>query len=55
MAFGYDNVWLEYLDAVCVSIQGFMNALVWLSDPYFRSRIKQAPFCLRIIVCTSVY
>ena len=43
---------LEYMDAVCVSIQGFMNALVWLSDPYFRSRMKQAPICLRIMVIT---
>ena len=50
VAFGYDNLFLEYMDAICVSIQGFLNACVWLSDPYFRSRIKQAPFCLRLMV-----
>src|SRR3990167_3494514 len=50
MAFDLDNPILEYLDAICVSLQGFVNAIVWLSDPYFRSRVKRAHFCLRIIV-----
>jgi hypothetical protein len=52
VATGRNNIWLEYVDAICVSIQGFLNALVWLSDPYFRARIRQAPFCLALMYCS---
>ena len=50
MALGWDNVVLEYLDAICVSIQGFLNALVWLSEPFFVARVRETPLCLRLTV-----
>lgn len=53
MALGWDNVVLEYLDAICVSIQGFLNALVWLSEPFFVARVRETPLCLRLTYCTA--
>jgi len=42
---------MEYAEAVCVSIQGFANAFVWLSNPYFRALVKRTPLILRITHC----
>lgn len=42
------NVTLDYLDTIGVSIQGFMNACVWLTNPTFFKAFKKyiiVPYC----------
>lgn len=51
-----ENSVLDYMDTIGVSIQGFMNACVWLTNPTFFKALKKyilIPYCPCILTSSE--